>query len=231
MTERERAEGPDIYAAFWVVKLASHGHRLDERSKLAKELQDAFTAQSGVVLRACYSLMGLRSDADALFWVYGEDLDLLQQTWLAVRATTIGRALQPVNSYIGLATPSRYVTDHIPAFVRGIPAKRYLSVYPFVKTHAWYLLPFEERQRLMREHGELGRQYPNILTNTISSFGLGDQEFIVAIESDDPGEIVRMMEHLRGARVRLYTAWDTPIYLGRRVELDVLAGQLAAQMR
>lgn len=62
---------------------------------------------------------------------------------------------------------------------------------------------------------ELGREYPGILTNTISSFGLGDQEFVVAIEGDDPREIMEMMRHLRGAEVRTFTSYDTPIYLTR----------------
>lgn len=73
---------------------------------------------------------------------------------------------------------------------------------------------------MMREHGELGREFPDILTNTVSSFGLADQEFVVAIEGDDPGEIMQMMQRLRAAEVRKYTTYDTPIYLGRRLEVE-----------
>ena len=54
-----------------------------------------------------------------------------------------------------------------------------------------------------------------VLANTVDSFGLGDYEFILANESDDPSEICRMMESLRAVQVRKFTQLDTPIYLGR----------------
>jgi len=94
------------------------------------------------------------------------------------------------------------------------------SVYPFTKTPDWYLLDYEERRRLMGEHGQMGRDYPSILTNTTSSFGFGDQEFIVAIEEDDPATLLRMVQQLRAAEVRKYTAVDTPIFFGRRMPID-----------
>ncbi len=222
----ENMTGQDVYSVFWIVNSHSDDPGQDEEDG-AGELREALCARSDVYLRGTYSLAGMRADADAIFWLFSPVLEALQDTWLALRHTHIGRQLQPINTYLGMATPSQYVADHVPAFLRDIPPRRYLSVYPFVKTHEWYLLTYGERQRLMRQHGELGREYPGILTNTISSFGLGDQEFVVAIEGDDPGEIVRMMRHLRGAEVRSYTSYDTPIYLGRRLNLDELPAHLA----
>ena len=119
-------------------------------------------------------------------------------------------------NYFGLGGLSLYDPTHSPAFVEGKDAKRYLSVYPFIKTHDWYLLPFEERRRLMKEHGELGRDYPTISTNTVNSFGLQDQEFVVALEDDDPETMLKMVQALRSAEVRKYTTLDTPIFLGHR---------------
>ena len=97
--------------------------------------------------------------------------------------------------------------------------KQYLSVYPFTKTPAWYLLPFEQRRDLMIEHGRMGNEFPSILTNTVNSFGIADQEFIVALEDDDPATLVKMVQRLRAAAVREYTAVDTPIFLGLRMDL------------
>jgi hydrogen peroxide-dependent heme synthase len=221
-----QVSGQGVYSMFWIVK--NHGDRTGHVGvEAVRECREALCSRPTVRLRAAYSLAGVRADADAVFWLFGPDLEALQDTWLALRRTTLGRQFQPVTTYLGMATPSQYVADHVPAFLRDIPPRRYLSVYPFVKTHEWYLLPYEERQRLMRQHGELGREYPGILTNTISSFGLGDQEFVVAIEGDDPGEIMRMMRHLRTAEVRSYTSYDTPIYLGQRLGLDELLAHLA----
>jgi hydrogen peroxide-dependent heme synthase len=214
----------ETYSVFWVMRQSEPGD-LDDREGAEDDARTALCSRPAVRLRGVYSLAGVRADADTIFWLISSELDALQETWVALRRTAIGRRLQPVNTYLGMAAPSQYVADHVPAFLRDVPPRRYLSVYPFVKTHEWYLLPYEERQRLMREHGELGREYPGILTNTISSFGLADQEFVVAIEGDDPGEIMRMMRHLRAAEVRAFTTYDTPIYLGRRLELDEFLAQ------
>jgi chlorite dismutase len=119
---------------------------------------------------------------------------------------------------------SQYDPNHGPAFLKGIPSKRYLSVYPFSKTPDWFLLDFAERRRLMLEHGEMGREFPEILTNTVNSFGVQDQEFIVALEDDDPNQLIKMVQKLRGAEVRKWTALDTPIYLGQQKAIrEVLA--------
>lgn len=224
MTIEQRSQAP-LYSLFWILRRERNGAD-PVLGVTSEDLAEALTSNIDVHLRGAYSLAGLRPDADAIFWLISPDLDALQDTWTGMKHTTLGRHLQPVNVYLGMSGPSQYVADHVPAFSRGATPCKYLSVYPFVKTHDWYLLPYEERQRLMREHGELGREYPSILTNTISSYGLGDQEFVVAIEGDDPNEILRMMRHLRSAEVRKYTVYDTPIYLGRRRELHEVLAEL-----
>jgi chlorite dismutase len=213
----QQVEGPNVYSVFWVLRRV----RTEDvdRSRAREQMRLALQSD-GVRLRGAYSLAGLRPDADAILWLHGNDLDAIQNTWTSMVETDGGRGLEAVNTYLGVVTPSQYVADHSPAFIRGVEPKRYLSVYPFVKTTEWYLLPYTERQRMMREHGELGREFPDILTNTVSSFGLADQEFVVAIEGDDPGEIMQMMQRLRAAEVRRYTSYDTPIYLGRRMEVE-----------
>jgi len=131
-----------------------------------------------------------------------------------INTSGLGRYLETRYSYLGVVLGSRYTADHAPAFVKGETPRKFLSVYPFVKTHEWYQLPFEERRRAMAEHGRMGREYPEILTNTVSSFGIADHEFVVAFESDDIEDMVRMVEYLRSAASRPYTKLDTPIFLG-----------------
>lgn len=178
----------------------------------------------GITVRATYSLMGLRPDVDMMIWIHADGLDRITDYAVKLDQTAIGRGLKRVDGYIGAAGGSQYDREHAPAFLKGLEPKRYLSVYPFIKTTGWYLLDFAERRKLMLEHGELGREYPDLLTNTVSSFGLQDQEFIVAIEGDDAMRLMKMVQQLRAAEVREYTKLDTPIYLGElKPVADVLA--------
>jgi chlorite dismutase len=156
--------------------------------------------------------------------VLADDVSAMQRLAVEINRSVLGGYLNNRYTFLGVALGSRYTSDHAPAFVRGVPPKRFLSVYPFIKTHEWYQLPFEERRQTMAEHGRLGREYPEILTNTVSSFGIADHEFVVAFESDDVAEMVRMVEHLRPAASRPYTKLDTPIFLGVLKDLpEVLA--------
>lgn len=215
------------YAAFWLWT-----RRDDWRDNVAGTWDAAVAEFSkliekpleGVTVRATYSLMGLRPDVDMMLWIHADRLDLVTDYAVALDQTAIGRGLKRVDGYIGVAGGSQYDKEHAPAFLKGIEPKKYLSVYPFIKTTGWYLLDYAERRKLMLEHGELGREYPELLTNTVSSFGLQDQEFIVAIEGDDPLRLMRMVQDLRAAEVREYTKLDTPIYLGESKSIgDVLA--------
>lgn len=240
-----------VYAAFWLLKAQPSWPLLD--AAVRERARDEFLAAledrpAGLALRGAYSLAGLRADADLLLWLHGPDLDQVQVLAAALRRTALGAHLQWAYVYTGAATPAQYDPAHSAAFVQGLPPKRYLSIYPFIKTPEWYLLPFEDRRALMGEHGRIGRRFSvprphaapaggaeqrgaavavaapetavegGVLTNTVHSFGLGDQEFVVAFESDDPFEMVRMVEALRASEVRRYTKLDTPIFLGRRKE-------------
>lgn len=177
----------------------------------------------GVTLRGVYSSLGFSADADFIVWAHAPNLVDLQTYAIALDKTSLGARVDVVHNYMGIGGMSQYDPTHGPAFIKGEPAKDFLSVYPFAKTPEWYLVNYKERQRLMVEHGELGREFPNILTNTVSSFGIQTQEFVVALEDDDPEQLVKMVQRLRVAEVRKWTAIDTPLFLGRRKPIaDVL---------
>lgn len=211
-------KNPTIYSNFWIYGLdrewrkLSQGERDAARDELAEIL--CSSEKSGVTLRGAYSTVGLRHDTDLILWTVTKDLDAMQQLAVDINRSELGKYLENRYTYLGIALGSRYTTDHAPAFIAGTPPKRYLSVYPFIKSHEWYQLPFEERRKAMAEHGVMGREYPNILTNTTSSFGIADHEFVVALETDDLEDMVKMVEYLRGAASRPYTTVDTPIFLG-----------------
>jgi hydrogen peroxide-dependent heme synthase len=209
---------PTVYSNFWIYGLERDWRKLSQQERDAARCEMAEilcgSAGAGVTLRGAYSTVGLRHDTDLILWTVTTDLDAMQQLAVDINRSELGKYLENRYTYLGIALGSRYTADHAPAFIAGTPPKRYLSVYPFIKSHDWYQLPFEERRKSMAEHGLMGREYPDILTNTTSAFGIADHEFVVALETDDLEDMVKMVEYLRGAASRPYTTVDTPIFLG-----------------
>ena len=215
-----------LYAAWWLYKRGAswnevRGSGYNEAAAEFAGLLDQ--SADGVTIRGVYSSIGLSAGADLIVWAHSPSLAQLQDFAIAIDKTSLGSHLDLANCYMGVGGMSQYDPTHGPAFVKGIPPKQFLSVYPFTKTPDWFLIDYKERRRLMIEHGEMGREFPEILTNTVNSFGIQDQEFVVALEDDDPEQIIKMVQRLRAAEVRKWTALDTPIFLGNRKPVaDVL---------
>jgi hydrogen peroxide-dependent heme synthase len=187
---------------------------------LAHELEIVFKEwEERVRVRGTYSTAGFREDADLMWWWVANSAEDVQELLRAVRGTEIGRRMLLSYSFLGVSRPPETAPDHVPAFLRGEPPKRYVCVYPFVRTPEWYLLRPEERAELLRAHGEMGREFPGVLANTTSAFGLGDWEWILAFESDTLPELVDCIRHLRGSKSRLYVKEETPFITGIRKEL------------
>ncbi|MDI3316444.1 MAG: chlorite dismutase family protein [Bacillota bacterium] len=190
-----------------------------ERERLADEVAAALQSEPQLAVRGVYSTVGFRPDADILFWLLAPDPETLQRTVVALRRTAFGRGCEMSWSFLGVARPPEFVGDHLAAFQRGIEPKRYVQVYPFVRTPEWYLLPTEERARLLREHGRLGAEFPQVYTNNVQAFGLGDYEWILSFETDDFSQFVDLIRRLREAEARRYTKLDVPFILGVRKPL------------
>ena len=76
---------------------------------------------------------------------------------------------------------------------------------------------------MLTEHGMLARPYPDVRANTVSSFALGDYEWMLAFEADVLHRIVDLMRALRAAAARRHTREEVPFYTGRRRQLgDIL---------
>jgi chlorite dismutase len=177
-----------------------------------------------------YSMVGLRADCDLLLWRLGPSLPVAEETAAALLAAGLGRHLTVAHSLVGLVRSSQYVrkpTVQEQAMFAGARAA-YLIVYPFVKTTDWYLTPREERQRMMNEHIKVGHQYPMVQQLLAYSFGVDDQEFIVAYETDDLPAFQDLVAALRATEARRYTARDTPILVGVHRALPEILGLLGA---
>lgn len=190
----------------------------------ATQVAEAVSAFDGVTTRGWYDVSGLRADADVMIWTHSESSDDLQQTYHRLRRSDVGRGLRPVWSQMGLHRPAEFNRAHVPAFLAGEAARDYLCVYPFVRSYEWYLLPEGERRALLSEHGQMARAFPDVRTNTVASFALGDYEWLLAFEADELHRIVDLMRELRGSGARRHVREETPFYTGRRRDpVDLIA--------
>jgi chlorite dismutase len=200
----------------------------DERAAAGAEARDYLEslADKGVVVRGVYDLAGLRADADYMIWWHAEEIEQLQQAYTGHRRTTLGRASSPVWSQTALHRPAEFNKSHIPAFLAGEEPRRYVCVYPFVRSYEWYLLPDEERRRMLAQHGYQARDFPDVRANTVASFALGDYEWILAFEADELYRIVDLMRHLRQSDARRHVREEVPFYTGTRVPPAELVASL-----
>ena len=215
------------YVMWSVFRLAEPFGTADRASEGA-EVEKLFAelAASGVVVRGTYELSGLRADADVMVWWHAETSEELQDAYQRFRRTAFGSRLEPVWSQLALHRPAEFNKGHVPAFLMDEEPKAHLCVYPFVRSYDWYLLEDDERRRLLAEHGQMARGYPDVRANTVASFALGDYEWILAFEADELYRIVDLMRHLRGSEARRHVREEVPFYTGARVEVADLVDRL-----
>jgi len=173
--------------------------------------------RDGVELRGVYDVSGMRADADLMVWFTGPTAEGLQRAYRAFRG--LPGLDDVIWSAVGVHRDAEFTRDHLPAFAKGLPPKQWLTVYPFVRSYEWYLLPDDERRQLLREHGMAGSTYPQVQANTVASFALGDYEWLLALEADDPLDLVDLMRHLRSTGARRHVREEIPFFTGRRIEL------------
>ncbi len=175
-----------------------------------------------------YLGIGLRHEVDLFFWAIAKDLAPFQSFTADLLQSGLGQYLEATHTFLAMTRPSQYNPGHIPAFEMGGKSHKYLFLYPFVKSREWYLLPFDERRRMMRQHMATGETYPMVRLNTTYSFGLGDQDFVLAFETDQPAAFEDLVQRLRESEASRYTVRDTPFILGQTCDtVDRLVKGLA----
>jgi chlorite dismutase len=224
------------YVNFATYKVDPAWRRLgaEERKRGKCQFIDVVKSFESDLIVIPYSLVGIRGDCDFMLWRIGYDLLKIQEMTAQLLATDLGKYLSTPYSLLSMTKRSTYVDKHVHEDQEGrrlrlTPGKfRYLFVYPFVKNKAWYKLTQQARQGMMNEHIEIGHKYPTVRLNTTYSFGLDDQEFVLAFESDRPDHFVDLVMELRHSEATSYTLRDTPIFTCVRRELaevlDLLGG-------
>lgn len=188
-----------------------------ERAVAELESWSSSLATADVVLRGAYDVSGLRADADLLLWLHGPSAESLQAALRGFRRTAAGAATRLGWSVFGTHRPAEFSRDHVPSFMLDTQPRTWLCVYPFVRSHEWYLLPEVDRREMLREHGLAGRAFTGVQANTVAAFGLNDYEWILALEADDLHQLVDLMRDLRGTAARRHVREEIPFHTGRRV--------------
>lgn len=220
---------PHGYTLWAVLRRDPHHHATTSPDAVA-ELEAVLTAvqASGqVTIRGIYDVSGFKADADLMIWLHGPQADELQAALRRLRRTELLRTLLPTWNTMGMHRTAEFNARHVPAFLRGVEPAEWLTVYPFVRTHQWYLLPEEERRTMLADHGRRGAAFTGVLTNTVAAFALGDYEWVLPLEADNLDDLVDLMRDLRYTEARRYVHQETPFYTGRRIGSDQLAEVLS----
>src|SRR5437588_8976054 len=205
-----------------------------ERQLAGAEFGGLLESRAGDGTLLTYSTVGLRGDCDLLIWQAADTVDAIQQAESRWRSTQLGPSLSVAHSFLAMMRPSPYLGRHRHADQEGRRTRlkpvggRYLFVYPMWKKRIWYRLPYERRKAMMIEHFAIGHRYPQVKINTAYSFGLDDQEFVVAFECDEPAAFLDLVMELRESQASRYTERETPIFTCVRMEprraLDLALG-------
>jgi chlorite dismutase len=203
----------------------------DERAEDKREFAAACRDFAEEHYLRAYSLVGTRGDCDLMVRAIARTLDPIHDLHVLLNQSGLMRFSNIPYSYLSMTKESLYSDEpDKPLGPRAGADSKYLIVYPMWKKREWYRLPEEERMRVMRDHIAVARRFTGIETNTSYSFGLDDQEFVVAFDADDPSEFLDLVQELRGTESSAYTESETPIFtcISASVEraLDALDGQV-----
>ncbi len=216
--------GQQQYVSFPIYKLDSAWRRLPEaeRRQGKEEFREVIESYQDRSIVLAYSLLGIRGDADFFLWRISYELENFEQMSAQLMNTGLGKYLSIPYSYLSMTRRSIYVEEHQKEDPDGhgsrlqvVPGQsKYIFVYPFIKSRAWYALSERARGESMKEHIATGHKYQSVRINTTYSYGLDDQEFVLAFEGDKPQDFLDLMMDLRETRASSYTVKDTPTFTG-----------------
>ncbi|WP_230379530.1 hydrogen peroxide-dependent heme synthase [Microbacterium sp. ZXX196] len=209
----------DEYSLWTVWRRDPHRPLAEEDTAGAQRVIDAL-AETGVTVRGFYDASAMRADADLMIWLHGKVPEDLQRATRELRRTGLLSHLLPTWSGMAVHRDAEFNKAHVPGYLRGEHARRWLVVYPFVRSYEWYLLDDGERRAMLADHGRKGAAFRGVVANTMASFALGDYEWMLPMESDELTELVDMMRELRYTEARRHVREEVPFYTGRRIPLE-----------
>jgi chlorite dismutase len=225
--EREKAKLPRQFVNFTFYHARPEWRLLssDDKQRCRDEFVKTVDDFRSSLLIHSYSTIGLRTNVDFMIWRIGYELEPIQEMTARLNKTEMAKYIEPTQSFLSMTKRSMYIDkdnpEHVEDRLHIVPGKsQYLFVYPFVKTREWYSRPAEQRQEMMDEHIRIGSKYRSVKLHTTYSFGLDDQEFVVAFETDYPADFLDLVQELRETKASSYTLRDTPMFTCRQRALS-----------
>lgn len=218
-TDKENSEktsdntATTMYLNFSFYKVDSKWRWLNDigKEEAAKELSSLIEVANTKMKVRTYSTLGLRKESDFMIWGISDTLEKIQVLTSKVYGTVLGKYIEASEVYLSTSRPSVYSNQVTPSFMKNDEPLKYNIVYPFIKSREWYLLPFEKRSEMMKEHINVGKKFPQIRLNTSYSFGISDQDFMLAFETDNLIEFQDLIIKLRETQVSRHVLKDTPM--------------------
>jgi hydrogen peroxide-dependent heme synthase len=133
------------------------------------------------------------------------------------------------------AALQRSATAMAPRLFPAVPEAKYLCFYPMDRKRGeqvnWYMVPFAERQRMMHEHGMIGRRYADVVRQIITgSIGYDDWEWGVDLFADDPVVFKKLIYEMRFDEVSAVYALFGQFFIGVRLPIDKLSAWLEGKL-
>lgn len=225
--EQQKSKLPRQFVNFTFYHTRPEWRLLDQPEK--DRCRSEFIATVGEfrkqLLIRTYSTVGLRTNVDFMIWRIGYELDPIQEMTSRLNRTEMAKYIEPTQSFLSMTKRSMYIDkdnpEHVEDRLHIVPGKSdYLFVYPFVKTREWYARTPDQRQEMMDEHIRIGSKYRSVKLHTTYSFGLDDQEFVVAFETNNPADFLDLVQELRETKASSYTLRDTPMFTCRQRTLQ-----------
>jgi chlorite dismutase len=204
---------PTLYLNFSFYKVDPKWRWLNDigKDEAAKEFSSLIDIANTKMKVMTYSTFGMRKESDFMLWSISDSVEKIQVLSSKVYTTVLGKYIDTSEVYLSASRPSIYSNKITPSFMEDDKPLKYNIVYPFVKSREWYLLPFAKRSEMMKEHINVGKKFPQIRLNTSYSFGMGDQDFMLAFETDNLMDFQDLIMKLRETQVNRYVVRDTPM--------------------
>lgn len=225
-----RSKAERVFTNYLCYKVDPLWRRLPkgERELGGKEFREAVHGAMGQVAIRAFLTTGFREDIDFFLWVISRNPEPIQELTVNLYHTGLGKYLHMTTSYFAMMRESPYVKEHLHAPAPEPGPCKYLVVYPFIKSREWYLMSFDARQGMMNEHIKVGHEFPSIRINTAYSFGLDDQDFVVAFDTNSLAEFQDLVMRLRETEASRYTVRDTPMIVGVAKSIDDILTSVGA---
>lgn len=205
----------------WVIFQVRPGALPSDRGQLIDQAQQFFDGledEGDLIVRGLYDITGTRADADMMVWWHAEEFETLQRALQRFRReTALGQALEVHWIGNGLHRPAEFNKSHLPSFIMDEEPGAWITLYPFVRSYDWYIMEEQKRRKILSEHGQAARDFPDVRANTVPAFALGDYEWMLAFEAPSPDRIVDLMYTMRYTEARLHVREEVPFFSGRRV--------------